>query len=123
MRYLLVILMLIPTVAMADVYVITTPTHSVYSLSEANDAVLPQGYTKDIIKGRSIASFALNPMTSLYDYTNGSFTLNQDRVAEKNASDQAAVQAKADEVAAKASAMAKLKALGLTDQEIGSLVR
>ena len=122
MRYILAMLMLIPNVAMADVYVVTAPNHSVYSLSEADDAVVPDGYTKNIIKGKTIASLALNPDTSLYDY-NGSFILNSSRVGAKNAAAEAIAQAQVDAANAKASAMAKLKALGLTDQEISAMGR
>lgn len=119
----ILILFLLCSPAIADVYVVTTPNHSVYSLSEENDAVVPDGYSKDVLKGRTIESLALHPVTSLYDYSNGQFTLNKNRVASKNAADQAAVQTQADLLSAKASAIAKLKALGLTEAEINGLLK
>lgn len=121
MKYLLALLMLIPTVAMADVYVVTAPDKSVYSLSEQRDCVIPQGYVEDVIQGKGIADLALGDDLSLYNYNGKKFSLDDKKVTKKNKDLQDASLARQARMDAKASAIAKLKALGLTDLEIESL--
>lgn len=122
MRYFLaVILSLWCYTASADVYVITAQDKSVYSISEADDAVLPVGYTKDVIKGKDIKSLMLSDDTSVYNYNGKKFTLDDKKVSKKNKDLQDASIAREAKKSAKESAKLKLKTLGLTDEEISAL--
>ena len=122
MSYFLALFLLIPTVAMADVYVVTAPDKSVYSVSEANDAVIPTGYSLDVIKGKGIRDLMLDDI-SLYSYQGKKFNLDDKKVVKKNKDAQDAAIARQAQVDAKVSAIAKLKALGLSDAEVGSIVK
>lgn len=106
---------------MADVYVITAPDKSVYSISEQNDAVIPDGYKKNIVKNKFIKDFPLDGDEKMYDFNGTKFTLNAKKVTDKNKQDQDLIIANQKAVADKQSAVAKLKALGLTDDEINAL--
>lgn len=105
----------------ADVYVITSPDKSVYSVSSQDDAVLPSGYTKDIIKGKDVSSLQLGDDVSLYNYNGKKFTLDDKRVAKKNKDLQDMAVAREAKKQAKQSAKDKLKTLGLSDAEIDAL--
>lgn len=102
----------------ADVYVITAPDKTIYSLSEQDDAVVPPGYVKDIIKGKDIKSLMLGEDLSLYSYNGKKFTLDDKKVAKKNKDLMDASVSRENKRNAKASAIEKLKVLGLTDFEI-----
>jgi len=122
MKYLLALLMIIPTAVMADVYVVTAPDKTIYSLSEADDAVIPAGYTKDIIKGKGIADLALDNDTTLYVYNGKKFTLDDKKVAKKNKDLQDVSIAREAKKAKKQSAKDKLIALGLDADEVKALI-
>lgn len=117
MIYLLSILLFVPTIASANVYIITDQSGSVYTASEKDDTVVPQGYTKTVIKGKLTELDVSRPVTD-YKYSGKKFTIDTDKVKAKEA-DDAAKQEKAD---AKASAINKLKATGLTEAEIQALL-
>ena len=118
---LLFLIVLISSTAFADVYVITSPDSSVYSISEEDDAVVPAGYIKDVIKDKSIQSLSLGNNSSLYTYSGKKFTLDGEKVAMMNKKTQdAAIAIEADKLAEQ-SAKDKLRALGLTQNEISAL--
>lgn len=115
-------LILMCSAANADVYVVTAQDKSVYSVSEQNDAIVPNGYKKDIIKGKNIDSLGLNANVALYDYDGGKFTMNAGRVSAKNKEEQDQILLEQDKAAKRASAIAKFKAMGLTDDEAAALI-
>lgn len=122
MRYLLIMVALfIATPVFADVYVVTAQDKSIYSISERDDAVVPAGYSKDVIVGKSISGLAIEEDVSLYTYSNKKFSLNAQKVSKKNSDLQAEILLKEQKDSAKVSAVNKLKALGLTDDEIQSI--
>jgi hypothetical protein len=121
-KLLLTTILLIATPVMADVYVVTAPDKSIYSLSEQNDAVVPSGYSVDIIKGKMIQDLMLGDDMTLYNYNGKKFTLDDKKVAKKNKDLQDASIAREANKAKKESAKAKLKAIGLDDSEIEAII-
>lgn len=122
--FVLLFLLLMCSVVRADVYVITAPDKSVYSLSEQDDAVIPQGYKKDIIKNKKIADLTVSMgEEKLYDFSGNKFTLNNKKVQDKNKEDSDRILKNQKREADKTSVSVKLKALGLTDDEVGVLLR
>lgn len=103
MRFLPVIvlafwLLVFSMAAHADVYVVYAPdTKAVYSLSDANDAVVPAGMSVEIIKGQSAADYLLQAPAAEYLYNGKKLKLD---IAKQNkkAQDQANAQARADEL-------------------------
>jgi hypothetical protein len=123
MKHLVLLLVLgITTPVFADVYVITSPDKSVYSLSSQDDAVVPVGYTKDVIKDKDIASLQLGDDTSLYNFNGKKFILDDKKVGKKNKDLQDMAVAREAKKQAKQTAQDKLKALGLTEAEVNSLI-
>lgn len=126
---ILLLLLLMTGFARADVYVVTAPDNSVYSLSELDDAVVPQGYKKNIIKG-SIENLPISGGVQLYDFKNGQFIINANKVAEKNKIDQSAILEEQTLESNKVNALAKLTDAitkvepkdVLTDDEIKALL-
>lgn len=119
---LILINFLITSVSKADVYVITAPDNSVYSLSEADDAVLPQGYVKTIVKG-SIKNLPISGDSSLYNFNNGAFSINTNKIQEKQAQEKALIAEQTETENNRKSGLGKLKTLGLTDDEIKALIK
>lgn len=119
---LIIIFLALSNLAFADVYVITDSIGSIYSLSEQDDAVLPVGYSKDIIRGKNISDLALDSDVSIYKYSSGKFSIDTKKVAEKRQKEADIQKAKDDAETAKKSAMDKLKKLGLADNEISALI-
>lgn len=109
---------------MADVYVVTAPDKSVYSLSEQDDAVVPNGYQKSKIVNKQIKDLTVTSgEEKMYDFSGNKFTLNAKKVQDKNKAEQdllIAVQAKQTN---RISAIGKLKALGLTDAELEAIIK
>ena len=116
----LIILVLAVAIARADVYVVTAPDKSVYSISELPDAVVPPGYTVDIIKDKGISDLTIGDV-KLYKYNAKKFTLDSAKVAAKNKAENDAALAYEAELSTRQSAINKLKALGLTDAEVSAL--
>jgi hypothetical protein len=110
------------SIAQADVFVVTAPDKSVYSISEQRDCVIPQGYAEDVIKGKDINSLALGDDLFLYNYNGKKFTLDDKKVAKKNKDLSDAALARETKKATKASAITKLEALGLTTDEAKAIV-
>lgn len=117
-------LLMMMGVAHADVYVITAPDKSVYSISEADDAVVPSGYKKDIVKNKKIKDLTVSlGEENLYDFNNGTFTVNAKKIQDKSKAESDYILKVQKEENSKKSAMDKLKALGLTEDEAKSLVQ
>lgn len=116
--FLALLILLVARFCFADTYIITKPDKSVYSISNQDDAVVPQGYDKHVVKDKDPKDFNIGTDTTLYDYKNGAFVVNGQRALKKqqDAQDEAV---KAEKITNdKKSAIEKLKALGLTDDEI-----
>lgn len=119
---LLIITLLFTVPAYADVYVITSPTGEIHSLSERQDAVIPPGYSEDIIKNKTIADLALDQDVTDYKYNGKKFSIDTKRVSDKRKK-EAELQAEIeDRKSARKSGIEKLKTLGLTDAEISAIV-
>lgn len=119
----LLILLLLTGIANADVYVLTDTNNNVIGLSDQNDMVIPKGDKVIILKNQIINNLPITGDPTMYTLNGNSFVLNTDKVKSKQAAD---AQAIADQTArdnAKASAIAKLKAVGLTDDEIKAIAR
>lgn len=73
----------IVTIASADVYVITAPDKTVYSLSEQDDAVVPKGYKKDVLKNKVIKDLPVTAgQENMYDFDGGKFSINVQKFSE-----------------------------------------
>ncbi len=116
-------LILMTNLASADVFVITAPDQSVYSVSEQDDAITPQGYKKDVIKNQHIKDLPLADNEKMYDFNGNKFTLNAKKVQDKNKAEQDAILAEQDKQTKKSSAIAKFKSMGLSDEEISALIK
>jgi hypothetical protein len=117
---LLAICLSLANVCFADVWVVYKDGE-VYSMSEQNDAVVPQGYTVDILKG-SISDLSLTRPMDEYKFIGKKFKVDSAKVKEKE--DKQLDQEKKIELrkAKKQSAIDKLKALNFTDDEIDALI-
>jgi len=122
MKYLLAFLMLIPTVSLADVYIVTAPDKSVYSLSEQNDAVIPANFTVDVLPG-SIDDLGLTRPVDEYKFVNKKFKVDAQVVKQKEDKALEHEQKQNAKKATKQSAKDKLKALGLTGEEVNEVVQ
>ena len=103
----------------ADVYVVHKDG-VVYSLSEQNDAVIPDGYKTTVLKG-GIENLPITRPLDEYTFDGKNFKVNTSVVKAKEDAIIAENAKKAEIEAKKASAIDKLKALGLTTDEISSL--
>lgn len=110
--------------AVADVYVLTAPDKSVVGLSEQNDIVIPSGHAVTVIKNKQISDLPVSMgEEKLYDFNGTKFTLNQNRVKDKNKADSDAVAKSQKRDSDRQSAVDKLKGLGLTDSEISAIIK
>ena len=117
-------LILMTGIVQADVYVITAPDKSVYSLSEADDAVLPDGYKKDIIENKTISDLTITPgEEKLYDFNGSKFTPNAKKIQDKNKAEEEAILRAEKAAEDKASVITKLKTLNFTDAEILLIIK
>jgi hypothetical protein len=123
MKNILLILMLaICAPALADVYVITAPDKTIVSVSESDDAVVPAGYSKDIVKNKMIGDLPIDGDVSLYKFSGNKFTLDSKKVADKRKADEETALEIEERKANRASAIEKLKAIGLSESEIIALI-
>lgn len=110
-------LLLMITAARADVYVMTNSDNSVIGLSEQNDMVVPNGNKVSKING-TIANLPISGDPTLYNFSNGGFTLNSAKVSAQKAAQQEAIAKQQAIVEAKASAIEKIQAaLEATSQD------
>lgn len=122
MYKILIFLMLMTGICQADVYVLTSSDKSVVGLSEQDDMVVPEGYRKDIIRNKKISDITVsNNDMNMYDFSDGKFSLNQKKVADKKIAEEEAILEAQKKDADKKSALDKLLKLGLTDDELKSL--
>ena len=121
MRYLLLILLLIPNLALADVYIIHKGT-DVYCVTQKNDMEVPAGHEVTQLKNETIESLGLTRPVDEYKFQDKKLKVDTDKVKAKEdkqlETDKAVNERKADRKSGKA----KLKAMGLTDNEIDALV-
>ena len=123
-------LLLMTGLAQADVYVTTNAQGNVYDVSNLPDAVVPNGYTRTVIKGQDISTLPILPPYQNYNFSNGNFTLNKSLIQAKQAAEQATVAQQTSQQELQASAIAKLTdAISkvatqdvLTDQETAALL-
>ena len=106
--FLLLMCSIFNVTANADVYVITASDNSVYSVSNQNDAIIPNGYTLTVLKGQTLSNLPISGNPQLYNFSKGAFTLNTTAVQNQQATQAAAIAAQTALVNAKASAIAKL---------------
>lgn len=117
-------LILMCGIARADVFVVTAPDASVVSLSEQDDAVVPAGFKKDVIKNKQIKDLTVSMGEErLYDFNGGKFILNAQKVKDKNKAESDAILKNQKSSTDRQSGLAKLKVLGLTDNELAALFR
>jgi hypothetical protein len=122
MKTILFILLLC-TPAFADVYVITAPDKTVVSLSEQDDAVMPEGYSKDIIKNKMIVDLPIDGDVTLYKFNGNKFSIDGVKVTKKRKNEEDAAVAIEKRKADRASGIEKLKTVaGLTDAEVSELI-
>lgn len=107
-------------IAHAEVYVVHK-NGEIYSLSEKNDAVVPSGYEVKIIKG-AIEDIGLTRPVEEYQFKGGKFVPNSKKIKDKEDAQIALQQRDAERAANRASGIEKLKAQGLTEDEINALV-
>lgn len=118
--FLFMLFLAIP--AYADVYVVTAQDGSIHSLSEQDDAVVPSGYLKDVIKNKMLGDLPIDGDISLYKYSGKKFSLDGKKVSDRRKAEEAALL-KAEKVKNDCtSAISKLEALGLTKDEINALL-
>lgn len=126
----LLIFFLLTGLANADVYVTTNAQGGVYDISNQPDCVVPQGYTRSVLKGKDISDLPISGSPQLYNFNNGAFTLNtsavqaqQTQQAQAIASQTAATQAKASAIAKLTDAISKVATQDvLTQQELEALL-
>ena len=85
--FLILLAQLCPSkTANADVYIIyKTSTNEVVSIQDDDSAVLESGYTKKVIKGKSVADYGLEYNPLYYKYVDGKFVANSAKIsAEEN---------------------------------------
>lgn len=78
-------------IARADVYVVTAPDKSVYSISEAPDAVAPDGYKTDILRGQSIKDLPLAEDQKMYNFNGKKFVLDAKKVTDRSKAEKDAI--------------------------------
>lgn len=101
-------LILMCSIANADVYVLTDSTTAVKGLSEQNDMVIPSGYKISILKGQTISNLPISGDSSLYNFNNGSFSLNTSAVQAQQAAQRLSIANQTATQNAQLSAIQKL---------------
>lgn len=116
----LILLLFIATPCFADIYVVYNPTtHEVDSLSNSDDAIVANGMSKKIIKG-NVEDYYSQSDAKDFTFNGSKLTLNAKKITDR----QVAKQVKIDKINAdKTSAITKLKAVGLTDDEINAIIK
>lgn len=105
----------------ADVYIVHK-NGDIYSISEANDAVVPAGYTVKVLKGK-IDDLGMTRHQSEYKLSGSKLVPDTVKI-KANEDRELARQEKVDkELNDKQSAITKLKALGLSESEISAIIR
>lgn len=105
----------------ADVIVITDNEGSVYSVSENDDTVIPSGYRKTIVKGKMSDVVPSTRPIDEYSFDGKKFKVDAQSVKAKEDKQLEHEQKVEAKKAKKQSAKDKLKALGLTDDEVNIL--
>lgn len=106
----------------ADVFVITDKSGAIYTVSEKDDTVIPDGYTKVTLKGKMADVVPSSRPIDEYSFDGKNFKVNAKAVKAKEDAQLAIEQARDAEKQKKASAVNKLKALGLDESEVNALL-
>lgn len=122
MKNLALIMFFISTSCFADVYVVTAPDKSVYALSEQDDIVIPDGYSKAIINDKNIHQLGLVSNTALYDF-DGNFNFNKKRLSDQQKVEKDLAIKSQAVIDNKKTAITKLIALGLTADEVSLFLK
>lgn len=128
MRYSVITLLLLSfilsSVCYADVYVIyKTGTNEVASVQDDDSAVLEDGYTKKIIKGKSTADYPLEYSPGYYKFIDNKFVVNVQKISdEENAKIEAQEKAEKEKTD-KETAKTKLMNLEFTEDEADVILR
>lgn len=121
MKNIALVLSLVCFPAFADVIVIADSTGKVYTMSEEDDTEVPAGYTKSVIRGKTIETLELTQSPDMYDFKGDRFKLNTARVKDREDKEKQAALAEEEANAARVAARSKLAALGLSDAEIDAI--
>ncbi len=121
----IIFLILMCSIAQADVYVLTDSNKEVIGISEQNDMVVPAGHKIDIVKNKTIKDLPFSPSEEkMYNFSGNKFSLNSKKVQDKNKQESDAILTKQKEDSSKKSGIEKLKdVVKLTDDEIEALFR
>lgn len=123
MKYLcFLVALLIITPCFADVIVISDSKGNIYTISEKDDTVVPDGFSKSIISGKTINDLGLIHAPDMYSFSNGKIKLDNKKIADKVAKEEADAVKQAEKEAKKEVARLKLKDLGLEEEEINALL-
>ena len=83
MKYLLLLILLIPTSANAEVYIlIDSETKEVATIGRQDDAVLQEGQEKIILEG-DLRNYRLKYQAEFYTYENGRFVENISKLSQE----------------------------------------
>lgn len=107
------------SVAKADIFVVHK-NGKVLSLSNQNDAVIPDGYKLDVIPGDANNPGLTRPLDE-YTFDGKNFKPDTKAIKDKEDAYIQKEQEKADKEAKRLEAFDKLKALGLTDKDLNVL--
>lgn len=119
--FLAIFVLILTKLSFADVWVVYKEGQ-IYSLSEANDAVVPAGYSVKVLKG-SIDDLGLTRPTEEYTFDGSKFKLNTIVIKAKEDAQLEYEKELAEKKEAKQSAIKKLKdAAGLNDDEVSALI-
>lgn len=101
----------------ADVIVITDKAGAIYSVSEKDDTIVPDGYTKAVVKGKLSEIVPSTRPIDEYAFDGKKFKVDAKVVKAKEGKQLEREQKIEAKKAKKQSAKDKLKALGLDDEE------
>jgi len=105
----------------ADIYVIyNNETGEVYTISEKDDTVIPEGYSKEVLQGGfSNYDFQYNP--TYYKFKSKKFIVNTKKISDEEKIKQEMIEKENKKKQDKIKAKEKLKGLGLNEDEINAI--
>lgn len=117
--YAILLFLLLTSNCFADVFVVYNPTtKEVDSLSSIDDAVVPQGFDKKVIKG-NVEDYYSQADAKDFKFNDNKLTLNAKKITDRALAKEDRENKKS---ADRRSAIDKLKTLGLKDAEIDALL-
>lgn len=106
----------------ADVFVITDKSGAIYTVGEKDDTIVPDGYTKVVLKGKMADVVPSSRPIDEYSFDGKNFKVNAKAIKAKEDKQLEREQEIEARKAKKKSAEDKLKALGLTEDEVQALI-